>query len=405
MPSPIEHLLIPQIQKKQAELQAALPPHASYLDGYDAAPANDLPGLNLNAPGVVVPETPSTDPYVWHDPTVAPPVAPPAPVGYLGAPQKHMWMDMPQTKEQLHSNAAADVAHRALMNDPKYAERGDVLAQMAQTDPTMAAYARAIGSLPNSPGYLQFKNGAVGGSLAAPPVAWMQQQERIAPPAGPDPNQWQQVGRTSDGKPVVKNPNGDLSTQYTVTFDDPRRPGNQVIIPSLYGGKFHSPQEAYALAEKHGFIDPDTGKTMPSVPAAQAEAFAVKQHLQQAQDPGFLKAMRHPETIIRLPAGQPVGYAENGQMVDKTGKPMGYLREDQGATKTLERGPKDVRAEDNDAFAEKTRDQLFGPYLKALDENDGRWPEGMFKGTSEAQRKAIHEGVIELRAHKLGSKT
>ena len=72
-------------------------------------------------------------------------------------------------------------------------------------------------------------------------------------------------------QPILKNPDGSMSTERTVTVPHPSKPGKWMIIPSLWGGKqldeesaarmamtsgrdfpeFNSIDEADAWAEKH----------------------------------------------------------------------------------------------------------------------------------------------------------
>lgn len=98
------------------------------------------------------------------------------------------------------------------------------------------------------------------------------------------------MGKTTAGRPVIINSKGQLSTELTVSFDDPRTPGNSVIVPSIYGGKEYSAKDAFAIAAKNNFIDPDTGKPMTTVPNAIVEQTAIEQHRQEAKDPGFIAA-------------------------------------------------------------------------------------------------------------------
>lgn len=63
----------------------------------------------------------------------------------------------------------------------------------------------------------------------------------------------QQPTKTHDGFPAVKNPDGSVSTEISVTVTDPRlNDGKPTNIPSLWGGKVRSNDEAVGFALKSG---------------------------------------------------------------------------------------------------------------------------------------------------------
>ena len=67
------------------------------------------------------------------------------------------------------------------------------------------------------------------------------------------------VGRMSDGKPVVVNPDGRINTHIMATgeFD-----GKGINYPTIYGGKKMSKKAAEDFIKKNNFVDPDTGKKL-----------------------------------------------------------------------------------------------------------------------------------------------
>lgn len=69
---------------------------------------------------------------------------------------------------------------------------------------------------------------------------------------------------TAEGRPIVQNADGSISTERTVTFDDPRTPGAYVNIPTMFGGKQVSPKEAMDRIVQNDYRDPETGKPIQS---------------------------------------------------------------------------------------------------------------------------------------------
>ena len=101
---------------------------------------------------------------------------------------------------------------------------------------------------------------------------------------------WEVIGKTSEGRLVVVNPEGGLSTEITQTVEDPVR-GGYVNIPSLYGGKPVSEEEALNKVISNRFRDPDTGRLLRhfnSIAEAEKEATARSSLL--SSDPLFKRA-------------------------------------------------------------------------------------------------------------------
>ena len=63
---------------------------------------------------------------------------------------------------------------------------------------------------------------------------------------------------------VVNNPDGSISTERTVTIQDPRiHKGLWVNIPTLYGGEEVSQEKAIDIIAKNKGVDPETGEEVP----------------------------------------------------------------------------------------------------------------------------------------------
>ena len=82
------------------------------------------------------------------------------------------------------------------------------------------------------------------------------------------------IGKTDEGRPIDKNPDGSVSTERTTTL---QIDGKWTNIPTMYGGKEVSDEEAVAIIKKNGMVDPETGRKMPTFDSMQeAEAAARK---------------------------------------------------------------------------------------------------------------------------------
>lgn len=80
------------------------------------------------------------------------------------------------------------------------------------------------------------------------------------------------LGKTKEGRPIVGNDDGSVSTEQTITVDHPE---GYINIPTMFGGKKVSPDEAIDIIKKSGGVDPDTGRTLPTfktVEEAETEA-------------------------------------------------------------------------------------------------------------------------------------
>lgn len=95
------------------------------------------------------------------------------------------------------------------------------------------------------------------------------------------------IGKTSQGKPVVKNPDGSVSTHRMATVGVDSGAMN---LPTMYGGKRYSVQEAFKIAQKNKFVDPDTGERLQvhkSEAAARAD-YELRQHRQIDRDASWV---------------------------------------------------------------------------------------------------------------------
>lgn len=71
------------------------------------------------------------------------------------------------------------------------------------------------------------------------------------------------VGRLRDGRPVVRNPDGSVSTHIEATVTDPRiNDGQATNIPTMYGGRRVSAEEAQDIIARSGGVDPDTSQPL-----------------------------------------------------------------------------------------------------------------------------------------------
>lgn len=99
------------------------------------------------------------------------------------------------------------------------------------------------------------------------------------------------VGTTREGRPIIVNPEGGLSTEQTTTVEDPRQAGRFINIPTLFGGKKVGQAEALAIITGAGFKDPDTGRRIDSFASiAAAETAARKRSKALDEDPNIRAA-------------------------------------------------------------------------------------------------------------------
>lgn len=120
--------------------------------------------------------------------------------------------------------------------------------------------------------------------------------------------------------------------------------------------------------------------------------------------------------VMRPEPGMPMGTDELGRPVDARGRAGGYLNQTAGAFRTADRvgidvdpsgnprmaggRPTDVAATsktgDFDQFATDVLETIYKPHIQAVEENDGKWPEGYFKDMSPAAKENIKAGYMEV---------
>jgi hypothetical protein len=71
------------------------------------------------------------------------------------------------------------------------------------------------------------------------------------------------VRRTKEGRKVVPNEDGSVSTEISVTVQDPRlNNGLWTNIPSMFNGRRVSDDEAVEIILRNGGKDPETGRVL-----------------------------------------------------------------------------------------------------------------------------------------------
>lgn len=73
------------------------------------------------------------------------------------------------------------------------------------------------------------------------------------------------------------NPDGSISTELSITVPDPRHQGFFMNIPSMYGGKEVSEEEALRNIINSGYKDPETGRSINSF-------FSLEEAVEAAKD-------------------------------------------------------------------------------------------------------------------------
>lgn len=84
------------------------------------------------------------------------------------------------------------------------------------------------------------------------------------------------IGKLPSGRPIVRNSDGSISTHKNIitSFDD-----DFYILPTMFGGKSYTADEAVNIVKKNKFIDPDTLQPFPFFKSlADAEAAENKDH-------------------------------------------------------------------------------------------------------------------------------
>lgn len=84
------------------------------------------------------------------------------------------------------------------------------------------------------------------------------------------------IGMLPSGKPVMRNPDGSISTHRNTIANFGK---DFYIIPTLYGGKQYTPDDAINFIKQKNFVDPDTGQQLPAYKSLEeAQAVETQQH-------------------------------------------------------------------------------------------------------------------------------
>lgn len=84
------------------------------------------------------------------------------------------------------------------------------------------------------------------------------------------------AGYLPSGRRILRNPDGSISTHRNMitNFDK-----DFYVLPTIYGGKQLTEDQAVDVVRKHNFVDPDTGQPFPKYKSLEeAEAAEAQQH-------------------------------------------------------------------------------------------------------------------------------
>lgn len=119
---------------------------------------------------------------------------------------------------------------------------------------------------------------------------WLLDSMQSEPPSQEQPAEWKPnfgpndlkpTGqRAADGRPILRNKDGSVSTEFTVTVEDDRLNGGRpTVIPTIYDGREVSPDRAIQIVAANGGKDPDTGIYQPGFGSIdEADRFAQRRH-------------------------------------------------------------------------------------------------------------------------------
>ena len=97
------------------------------------------------------------------------------------------------------------------------------------------------------------------------------------------------IGRLSTGKPVVRNPDGSVSTHRMATVEVDG--GRAMNLPTMIKGRQVSVKEAFQAVKAAGFKDPDTGERIrvyESEAAARTD-YELRQHRQVDREASWVQ--------------------------------------------------------------------------------------------------------------------
>lgn len=114
---------------------------------------------------------------------------------------------------------------------------------------------------------------------------------------------------TSLGRPTIINVDGTRSTERNITITDPRiNQGRPTNIPSLYGGKEVSEEEAIQIIAANKGIDPETGRLMVGFDSVEDAIHAAKVRSEELGGEKFYDK----SGIMRKVADVAIGTGETG---------------------------------------------------------------------------------------------
>ena len=88
------------------------------------------------------------------------------------------------------------------------------------------------------------------------------------------------VGETSEGRSIIKNPDGTFSTELKVGISDERiNGGKETQIPTIFNGKQVSVEEAIEIIVANDGKDPDTGRKLEGFDSLEEAEVAGKKRL------------------------------------------------------------------------------------------------------------------------------
>lgn len=76
------------------------------------------------------------------------------------------------------------------------------------------------------------------------------------------------VGYASDGRPIIENMDGSFSSDGIIIVEI--EPDEWMPIPTMFRGKYVTPDHAIEIIKRFGYTDPDTGEVLPRFESREA---------------------------------------------------------------------------------------------------------------------------------------
>lgn len=96
----------------------------------------------------------------------------------------------------------------------------------------------------------------------------------------------QQVGATPEGRPIIQNPDGSFSTERSITVTDQRiNGGRPTNIPSIFGGREVTQEQAISIIVNNNGSDPETGRRLPGFDTIEQAESAARQRSTNIANP------------------------------------------------------------------------------------------------------------------------